>query len=129
MLLAKENGRVFPKEDKIFAVSGRAKAMIAKEGKDKVINATIGSLMDDEGNLVVLSSVMDAIKSLTPDDFAAYAPIGGTPAFKEAITKAALGKYVPKRFTSASANPGGTGGIRNAVANYTNVGDTVITAS
>lgn len=129
MILAEENGRVFPKEDKIFAVSGRAKAMIAEKGKDKVINATIGSLMDDDGDLVVLSSVMDAIRSLSPDDFAAYAPIGGTPGFKKAITKAALGEYIPTRYTEAVASPGGTGGIRNAVSNYTKVGDTVITAS
>ncbi|MGI6204998.1 MAG: pyridoxal phosphate-dependent aminotransferase [Anaerovoracaceae bacterium] len=129
MLLAKSNGRVFPKEDKIFALSGRAKAMEKEVGKDNVINATIGSLMDDDGNLVVLSSVMKAISELSPDDFAAYAPIGGTPGFKAAVTKAAFGNYSPKRFTEACAAPGGTGTIRNTVSNYSNEGDTVITAS
>ncbi len=49
MIFAQENGRKMPKEDKIFAISGRAKALIAKEGKEKVVNATIGSLLDDEG--------------------------------------------------------------------------------
>lgn len=129
MLLAKSNGRVFPKEDKIFALSGRAKAMEKEVGKDNVINATIGSLMDDDGRLVVLSSVMDGIRQLGPDDFAAYAPIGGTPGFREAVKRAAFGKYKPERSVEVCAAPGGTGTIRNSVSNYTAVGDTVLTAS
>ena len=38
-----------------------------------------------EGNLVVLSSVVEVLTHLDPDDYADYAPIGGTPGFKEAI--------------------------------------------
>ena len=49
MIFAKENGRTIPKEDKVFALSGRAKEAIAAKGKDAVINATIGALLDDEG--------------------------------------------------------------------------------
>ena len=81
-ILAKQNGRTIPLEDKIFGISSRAKAMIAREGADKVINATIGSLLDDEGKLVVLSSVAEAVKRLEPVDFADYAPIGGVPQFR-----------------------------------------------
>ena len=51
-ILAKQNGRTIPLEDKIFGISSRAKAMIAEKGADKVINATIGSLLDDEGKPV-----------------------------------------------------------------------------
>ena len=65
-ILAKQNGRTIPLEDKIFGISSRAKAMIAEKGADKVINATIGSLLDDEGKLVVLSSVVDTMKTLNP---------------------------------------------------------------
>ena len=32
MIFASQNGRTIPKEDKIFGISNRAKAMIAKEG-------------------------------------------------------------------------------------------------
>ena len=49
MIFAAQQGRKIPKEDKIFGISNRAKAMIAKEGKDKVVNATIGALLDDNG--------------------------------------------------------------------------------
>ena len=45
-ILARANGRNIPHEDKIFGISNRAKAMIAEKGADKVINATIGTLLD-----------------------------------------------------------------------------------
>jgi len=127
MIKAHENGRKIPKEDKIFALNGRAKAMIAAKGKDKVINATIGALLDDEGQLLVLSSVVDAIKQLKPVDFAEYAPIGGTADFKKAVRKAAFGDWQPKSPTEVCATPGGTGAIRNTIANYSDIGDKVLT--
>ena len=48
-ILARGNGRHIPQEDKIFGISNRAKKMAAEKGADKVINATIGSLLDDNG--------------------------------------------------------------------------------
>ena len=42
MIIAQENGRTIPKADKVFAINGRAKAMIAEKGKDAVANATTG---------------------------------------------------------------------------------------
>ena len=56
-ILARGNGRHIPQEDKIFGISNRAKAAIAEKGYDKVVNGTIGALLDDDGNLVVLESV------------------------------------------------------------------------
>lgn len=128
LLFAAEQGRKIPKEDKIFGINNRAKAKIAKDGKDKVVNATIGALLDDEGNLMVLSSVTEVFRTLAPTDFAEYAPIAGTPAFREVIKKDAFGSYVPKRFAEAVATPGGTGAIRNTISNYSLVGDSVLVA-
>ena len=65
MIFAAGQGRNIPKEDKIFGISSRAKAMIAKEGKEKVVNATIGALLDDNRELIVLSSVTDVFKKLS----------------------------------------------------------------
>ena len=127
-ILAKENQRTIPLEDKIFGISRLAKEMIKEKGADAVVNATIGSLLDDQGDLVVLSSVVDVLKNLTPTDYADYAPIGGTPEFKTAIKKAAFGDYQPTCFTEAVATPGGTGGIRNTISNYSSYGDTVLTS-
>lgn len=127
-ILAKQNGRKIPLEDKIFGISNRAKTMIAEKGADKVINATIGSLLNDNGELVVLSSVIDVIKNLEPVDFADYAPIGGIPGFRDAVKKAAFGKFQPKTFTEAVATPGGTGAIRNTISNYSRPGDKILTS-
>jgi aspartate/tyrosine/aromatic aminotransferase len=123
----KENDRTIPVADKVFALNGRAKAATAARGKDNVINAVIGALLDDNGELVVMSSVVDAIKTLGPADYAEYAPITGTPAFKEAVKKALFGNFPPKGFVEVCATPGGTGSITSVIANYTNFGDTVLT--
>ena len=126
--MAEANSRIIPLEDKIFGISQKAKEMAAREGADKVVNATIGSLLDDNGKLVVLSSVVEVLKNLTPVDYADYAPIAGTPDFLKAIKKAIFGSYVPKGYTEALATPGGTGAIRNTIQNYSKRGDQVLTS-
>ena len=90
------NGRTtIGKPDKLFGVSALAKERIAEIGKENVINSTIGVLLDDNGKLVVLSSVMDALHTLEPEDFAAYAPIIGIPEYKQAVTKAIFLDEIP----------------------------------
>lgn len=127
-ILARENGRNIPREDRIFGISNRARSAIAKKGKDGVINATIGTLLDDDGKLVVLESVDKVFRELAPEDYAAYAPIGGLADFREVIQKAAFGDQVPGGFTEAIATPGGTGSLRNVISNYSAVGDRVLTS-
>ena len=127
-ILARGNGRHIPQEDKIFGISSRAKKMIAEKGADKVINATIGSLLDDDGDLVVLSSVDRVFKHLSPRDYADYAPIGGIAPFKEAVQKAAFGIHQPEGFIEAVATPGGTGSLRNVISNYSDGGDKILTS-
>jgi len=126
-IMAEQSGRPIGGPDKIFAINSLAKEMIAREGKEKVANATIGALLDEEGNLAILSSVVDVLKNLSPEDYAEYAPISGVPAYLEAIKKATFGNYEPKAFVEAIATPGGTGAIRNAIQNYTKRGDRILT--
>lgn len=125
--MAAYNGRNIPEEDKVFSASKRAKAMAKEKGKNAVINATIGSLLDDEGNLVVMKSIDKAMKSLSASEYAEYAPIAGIEGFKKAILKATFGTCDIKSFTRVVATPGGTGAIRNTVANYSCPGDKVLT--
>ncbi len=128
MFFASQNGREIPKEDKIFGISNRAKAMIAREGKDKVVNATIGALLDDDGKLMVLSSVSDVFKTLDMAECAEYAPIAGTPGFREAVKKDLLRSFQPTSYVEAVASPGGTGALKNAVSNYSATGDSILVA-
>ena len=125
-IFAAPQGRKIPKEDKNFGINNRAKAMIAEKGKENVVNATLGVLLDDEGKLVVLSSVNDVFQSLKPEEFAEYAPISGTPGFRAAVKKDAFGSFEPTRYTEAVATPGGTGAIHSTIANYSEAGDKVL---
>ena len=127
-ILARSNGRKIPREDKIFGISNRAKAAIAEKGRDKVVNGTIGALLDDEGKLIVLKSVDEVYRQLAPIDYAEYAPIGGTMPFKEAVQKAAFGSHIPEGFIEAVATPGGTGSLRNTISNYSEPGDQILTS-
>lgn len=127
MILAQQNGRTIAKEDKIFALNGRAKEMIKEKGKDAVVNATIGALLDDDNELAVMPTIIDMIKNLGDDDFAEYAPIGGIPEYKEAVKKAVFHNFIPKSHVEIIATPGGTGAIRTVVSNYSKPGDSVLT--
>lgn len=128
LILARENGRTIPKEDKIFGISNRAKAAIREKGREAVVNGTIGALMDDEGKLVVLESVDEVFHQLKPSDYAEYAPIGGVASFRDVVQKAAFGSHVPDGYVQAVATPGGTGSLRNVISNYSSAGDQVLTS-
>ncbi len=130
-ILVQGNGRNIPKEDGIFGINMRAKKMIEEKGQGEVVNGTIGALLDDDGNLLVLDSVTKVYGDMKPEEYAAYAPIGGTPKFKKVLKRAAFGDFVPEDhglFSEAVATPGGTGGIRNGISNYSAPGDYVLTS-
>ena len=76
LIFAEQNARIIPLEDKIFGISRLAKERAKEKGHEAVINASLGSLLDDDGHLVILSSVVNAVKSLAAVDYADYAPIG-----------------------------------------------------
>lgn len=125
---ARANGRTIPKEDKVFGISNRANEAIKKFGKDNVINATIGALLDDAGDLIVLKSVENVIKNLQPHEFATYAPIQGVRNFREAVIKEIFGEDENiNMVTRVVATPGGTGALSNAISNYTDIGDKILT--
>lgn len=130
MIIAQQNGRkTIGAPDKLFGVSSKAKERIAEIGRENVIDSTIGVLLDDSGKLVVLESVMDCIRSLEPEDYAAYAPIAGLPAYLAAVKEAVfLGEIPSGVFVESCYTPGGTGAIRNAVSAYTVPGDKILTS-
>ncbi len=115
--------------DIIFGTSKEAQDAEAKYGKDAVINATIGALMNDEGELVFFNSVMDHIRQMPDAKLGAYAPISGIPEYLENVKKACFKDYTPKGFIESIATPGGTGAIKHAVWNYTDMGDEILTAN
>lgn len=128
-LFAEGNGRVITGKDKLFGVSQLAKAAIKEHGKENVINASIGVLLDDDGNLIVLSSMIDVLKNMTPAEYAEYAPIAGTAEYLDVIKTVAFGDHMPEGYIEACATPGGTGSIRNTISCYSKPGDYVLTSN
>ncbi len=115
-------------EDNIFAANALAVADAAKNGADVVTNGTIGAMMDDEGKLVALPTVLKVYRSLPEEEYVAYAPIAGLPGFLDKVQDACFGAVKPKGYRKAVATAGGTGGIHHAIWNYTEPGDKVLTA-
>ena len=119
----------WPKEnDIIFNLSERAQVAEKTIGKKNVINATIGALMDDEGQLISMKSVYDQLKSLQNNEIAAYASIAGQDDYKEAVKKVCFQGNDPKGYIRVVASPGGSGAIKLAMWNYTNFGDVILTS-
>ncbi len=115
-------------DDKIFAINQAAQEAAKKIGSKNVVNATIGALLDDNGNLSVLPTIIDLLRNLPAEEYAAYAPIIGTPKFLEAVKKATFRDCVPEGYIEAIATPGGTGAIRNTIRNYSAIGDSILTS-
>lgn len=113
-------------EDNIFAANNRAIALAEKIGTENVVNATVGSILDEDGSLVVLDVVKEALSALTPKEMCAYAPIQGYRAFLDACIDQCFGKSRPEGYIDACSTPGGTGVLHHVVHNYSEVGDEVL---
>lgn len=117
--------------DKVFSVAKKAKEAAEKLGDEKVVNATIGSLYNEEGKLVVLKSVTETYKELSPEEIAGYASaFTGSPEYKESVKRSILGDDYKEEFKNhymeVIGTPGGTGAVSNSVKNYLNEGDTLL---
>ena len=115
-------------KDAIFGASGAAVAAAAKYGEDKVVNATIGAIMDDAGHLSCIPTMEKTFRSLPIGDLIAYAPISGLPGYLESVVDLTFADQRPEGYTAAVATAGGTGAIHHAIANYSEKGDKVLTA-
>ncbi len=119
----------WPREnDIIFNLSERAQKTEKNIGKDNVINATIGALMDDDGKLITMDSVYEQLKSLPNSEISAYASIAGQDDYKEAVKKVCFQGYEPDGYIRVVASPGGSGAIKLAMWNYTNPNDVILTS-
>ena len=126
--LAAEHAKGKAANDIIFAASKAAVAKAAEIGADKVTNATIGAILDEEGKLVCLPTVEKVLRSLPTDELIAYAPISGLPDYLEAVLTATFGTSRPEGYMAAVATAGGTGVIHHSIWNYTDAGEVVLTS-
>ncbi len=113
--------------DSVFAVLKKSKDAIAVLGKDKVINAVIGSIYDDKGKFATLPSVNEYFRQIPAEEMMDYAPIAGIPEFLEAAINYTFQDYKPENvFIRAVSTPGGTGAVRHSFFNYAEQGQKVL---
>ncbi|MFA0816672.1 MAG: aminotransferase class I/II-fold pyridoxal phosphate-dependent enzyme [Anaerofustis sp.] len=118
-----------PREaDVIFGIANRAKQAAEQYGSENIINSTIGALLDDNGKLIAFNTVYDTLKSMDNAQIAAYAALEGDHDYLDASIRACFMDKKPVGHIRSVATPGGTGAVRHAVCNYTNPGDTFLTA-
>src|SRR5580658_11075248 len=86
-LIPSHQGR--PSDDPIFALNKDATAR--RQKGESIVNATVGALLDDDGKLAILPTAARAVHEVPATEWAAYAPIAGTPAFLRAVTSDLLG--------------------------------------
>jgi len=116
-----------PGDDPIFALNAEARARA--QGGEHVINATVGSLLDDDGKLATLDSVVQAVREVPAEIAAGYAPIAGSAEFVRGVVRDLLGDRPEAKLTAAVATPGGTGALRHAIANFLEPGQGLLTSS
>lgn len=115
--------------DPIFALGEMATKRAKELGGDKVVNATIGSLLNGDGTVATLKSVENAIREIPFNRMAAYAPIMGLPSFLRAMEISVFQDYRPEAYIGTVATPGGTGALYDVCFNYLGMGEKAITTS
>ncbi|MEZ6038118.1 MAG: aminotransferase class I/II-fold pyridoxal phosphate-dependent enzyme [Planctomycetota bacterium] len=112
--------------DPIFALNAEAQRRAA--AGESVVNATLGALMDDDGKLSMLPSVVEALAQVPAAKAAAYAPIAGSAPFLQAVVADVFGDGALAAQTVAAATPGGSGALVLAITNFLEPGQALLTS-
>jgi aromatic-amino-acid transaminase len=116
-----------PADDPIFRLN--AEAQKRAQAGESILNATLGALMEDDGSLAIIPSVVEAIQSVPPKLAASYAPILGDVSFLAAVIHDVFDGHPLASQAVASATPGGTGALYHAVTCFLEPGDALYTTS
>lgn len=116
-----------PADDPIFALN--AEATSRRQKGESVVNATVGALLEDDGKLAVLPTVIEALREVPPVQAASYAPLAGPKAFLDATIADLLGGSPFAEHAVAVATPGGTGALRHAASTFLEPGQSLLTSS
>ena len=126
MNFVKESVNQTPIVDTVFSIVAKAKEAKAKVGSENVVDATIGSLYDEEGTLVALDSVYSSLKNLDNKVLAAYAAsFRGNPDFRQKVYDWVLNGNSHLEH-EVIATPGGTGAVGMTLQECLDEGQTVI---
>lgn len=114
--------------DKIFTVVSKATQAKEAYGREHVVNGAPGTFLDETETIYCLPTVEAVYRSIPMNEVVAYSPLEGAPDFLEAAVQHVFREFRPEAHIKAVATPGGTGALHNIVANYTSVGDSVLSS-
>jgi aspartate/tyrosine/aromatic aminotransferase len=107
-------------ESNILQISQEAKAM--KKKYDDIIDATVGMLHHEEGNVFKFQTVEDSLYHLSDPETYHYAPVRGTEKFSEGVFDWVFGRQAdPLREEfkySVIPTTGGSGAVSNTFYNF-----------
>ncbi len=115
--------------DAIF--SWFARYQKARDSGSDAVNATVGSLLEEDGTLATNSAVVESVRNCPAVEFSAYAPLKGLPSFLDLSKSLALGdarETLEETGISigSTATPGGSGALYLTAANLVEFGDSVL---
>ncbi len=109
-------------DDPVFAISRKAQA----DKDPQTINATIGSLYDEDGKIVALSSYYDVFDKIDDRLKAKYAEgADGNSSYKKAVRTHVLKDHI-KLPVDVLATAGGSGAVSLVLKDFLKEGDTVL---
>lgn len=115
-------------ESNILQISQEAKAM--KKKYDDVIDATVGMLHHEEGNVFKFQVVEDALYHLNDSQTYHYAPVRGTKNFSEGVFNWVFGPYADELRSqfkySVIPTTGGSGAVSNTFYNFNDFNQKVL---
>lgn len=114
--------------DKVFKAAIKAREAKGKFGDENVVDATLGTLFDENGTFVAFDSVWNPYDDIEKIQKAKYAAsIQGNPGYRDAVYKWLFGnEEIPCEII---VSPGGAGAISSSMHNMLNPGQTVIKPS
>jgi aspartate aminotransferase/aromatic-amino-acid transaminase len=116
--------------DKVFKAAVKAKEAKLKFGDDAVVDATLGTLFDEDGKFVAFDSVWTPFKNIDKVQKAKYAGgIQGNPTFREAVKDWLFADFKDDIQCEVLATPGGAGAISSTMKNVLNSGEIVLKPS
>ncbi len=127
MKFVKEKANTTPIEDTVFAIVKKAKAAKEQRGKENVIDATIGSLYNEEESIVAFDSVFTPYNEIKKEVKAAYAQsFVGNESFRKQVYDWVCEDKIKKLQHSVIATPGGTGAISITLEELLDCDETVV---
>ena len=116
--------------DKVFKAAIKAKEAKEKYGDDAVVDATLGTLFDENGVFVAFDSVWGPYETIDKIQKAKYASsIQGNIGFRDAVYNWLFGGLDVKVDCEILATPGGAGAISSTLKNVLNPGEYVLKPS